>query len=176
MKRNFTQSFKIQAVEKALNRDSNISLKEVSTSLGIGFSTLNKWIVKARNQEFETVSVAKLNGMTKEKRPQDWSLEERLNMVVACGALAGEALSKYCRKNGIYPHQVNQWKLDFASGKTEETKTVSRAEMKALKQENKFLKKDLNRKDKALAETAALLVLQKKVNAVWGRDDEDNSQ
>jgi hypothetical protein len=59
----------------------------------------------------------------------------------ACGALADEALSDHCRKNGIYPHQVNQWKLDFASGKTQETKTVSRAEMKALKQENKFLKK-----------------------------------
>jgi len=176
MKRNFTQSFKIQAVEKALNRNSNTSLKEVAALLGIGFSTLNKWIVKARNQEFETVSVEKLNSMAQEKRPQDWTLEERLNMVVACGALAGESLSEYCRKNGIYPHQVNQWKLDFASGKTQETKTVSRAEIKALKQENKSLKKDLNRKDKALAETAALLVLQKKVNAIWGSDDEDNSQ
>ena len=52
MKRNFTQSFKIQAVEKALNRGSETSLKEVSTSLGIGFSTLNKWIV--RNQRGQT--------------------------------------------------------------------------------------------------------------------------
>tara|TARA_R110001592_G_scaffold310495_1_gene585097 strand:- start:13663 stop:13908 length:246 start_codon:yes stop_codon:yes gene_type:complete len=68
MKRNFTQSFKIQAVEKALNRDSNTSLKEVAASLGIGFSTLNKWIVKARNQEFETVSLEKLNSMAQEKR------------------------------------------------------------------------------------------------------------
>ena len=175
MKRNFTQSFKIQAVEKALNRSSSTSLKEVATSLGIGFSTLNKWIVKARNQEFETVSVEKLNSMTQEKRPQDWTLEERLNMVVACGALEGESLSEYCREKGIYPHQVNQWKLDFASGKTQEMKTVSRAEVKALKQENKSLKRDLNRKEKALAETAALLVLQKKVNAIWGSNDEDNS-
>jgi len=54
MKRNFTQSFKIQAVEKALNRDSNTNLKQVATSLGIGFSTLNRWIVKARKQEFKT--------------------------------------------------------------------------------------------------------------------------
>jgi len=176
MKQNFTQSFKIQAVEKALNRDSNTSLKEVAESLGTGFSTLSRWIVQARNQEFETVSVEKLNSMTQEKRPQDWSLEERLNMVVACGAIEGEALSEYCRNNGIYPHQVNQWKLDFVSGKPQETKAVSRSEIKALKQENKALKKDLNRKDKALAETAALLVLQKKVNAIWGSDDEDNSQ
>ena len=175
MKRNFTQSFKIQAVEKALNRGSETSLKEVSTSLGIGFSTLNKWIVKAKNQEFETVSVERLRSMIQEKRPQDWTLEERLNMVVACGALVDEALSEYCREKGVYPHQVNQWKLDFASGKSQEKKMVSRTEIKILKQENKSLKKDLNRKDKALAETAALLVLQKKVNAIWGSSDEDNS-
>ena len=87
MKRNFTQSFKIQAVEKALNRGSETSLKEVSTSLGIGFSTLNKWIVKAKNQEFETVSSERLSRMVQEKRPQDWLLEERLNIVVACAPL-----------------------------------------------------------------------------------------
>ena len=65
MKRNFTQSFKIRAVEKALNRGSETSLKEVASSLGIGFSTLNKWIVKAKNQEFETVSVEKRSSITK---------------------------------------------------------------------------------------------------------------
>ena len=176
MKRNFTQSFKIQAVEKALNRGSTTNLKEVAASLGVGFSTLNKWIVKARNQEFESVSFEKLNSMTQEKRPQDWSLEERLNMVVACSALSGEALSECCREKGIYPHHVNQWRLDFLSGKTQEIKAISRTEIKTLKQENKSLKKDLNRKNKALAETAALLVLQKKVNTIWGSDDEDSSQ
>ena len=56
-----------------------------------------------------------------------------------------------------------------------EKKVVSRTEIKILKQEIKSLEKDLNRKNKALAETAALLVLQKKVNAIWGSNDEDNS-
>ena len=176
MKRNFTQSFKIQAVEKALNRNSSTSLKDVSVSLGIGFSTLNKWIVKARNQEFEPVSLDKLSRMTEDKRPQDWTLEERLNMIVVCSSLADEALSEYCREKGIYPHQVNQWKLDFVSGKTQESKAVSPSEVKTLKNQNKALKKELYRKDKALAETAALLVLQKKVKEIWGNGDEDNSQ
>lgn len=54
MKRNFTQSFKMQAVEKALSRNSSTSLKDVSVSLGIGFSTLNKWI-KLLNMVFSMV-------------------------------------------------------------------------------------------------------------------------
>ncbi len=51
----------------------------------------------------------------------------------------------------------------------------NQSETKALRQENKALKKELNRKDKALAETAALLVLQKKVHAIWGTNA-DSSQ
>ncbi len=112
--------------------------------------------------------------MKKEKRPQDWTLEERLNMIISCGALDDEALSELCREQGIYPHHVAQWKLDFANGSQSDNKPVSRNEVKTLKHENKALKKELNRKDKALAETAALLVLQKKVTEIWG-SDEDSS-
>jgi len=175
MRARFTQSFKIQAVEKALSRSGVTTLNDIARSLGIGCSTLNKWIVKARNQEFDVVSTDEINRMTQDKRPQDWTLEERLNMVVACGPLNDEELSEYCREQGIYPHQVNQWKLDFVRGNTQKEKIVSPSEIKLLKHENKALKKELNRKDKALAETAALLVLQKKVNAIWG-NDEDSSQ
>lgn len=174
MRARFTQSFKIQAVEKALSRSGVTTLNDIANSLGIGCSTLNKWIVKARNQEFDIVPSDEINRMTQDKRPQDWTLEERLNMVVACGSLNDEKLSEYCREQGLYPHHVNQWKLDFSSGNTAKEKVVSPSEIKILKHENKALKKELNRKDKALAETAALLVLQKKVNAIWG-NDEDNS-
>ena len=132
------------------------------SSLGIGCSTLNKWIVKARNQEFDLVSADEINRMTKEKRPQDWTLEERLNIAVTCGSLSDEKLGEYCREQGIYPHHVKQWKLDFISGNTVKGKAVSPSELKILRHENKALKKELNRKDRALAETAALLVLQKK--------------
>ncbi len=175
MRARFTQSFKIQAVEKALSRSGVTTLSDIASSLGIGCSTLSKWIIKARNQEFEVVSPDEINRMTRDKRPLDWTLEERLNMVVACASLSDEKLSEYCREQGIYPHHVKQWKLDFVSGSAPQEKVVSPSEMKILKQENKTLKKELNRKDKALAETAALLVLQKKVNAIWG-NDEDSSQ
>jgi transposase-like protein len=178
MRARFSQSFKIQAVEKALSRSGVTTLKDVADSLGIGHSTLNKWMVKSRNQEFEPVTDAEISSlslMSKEKRPQDWSLEEKLNLIITCGSLGDEAVSALCREQGIYPHHIKQWKQDFVGGAKASAKANAPSEAKSLKSENKALKKELNRKDKALAETAALLVLQKKVNAIWG-SDEDNSQ
>ncbi len=56
------------------------------------------------------------------------------------------------------------------------TETKKQASVKLLRNEIKALNKDLNRKNKALAETAALLVLQKKVNTIWGNNNEDSLQ
>jgi transposase-like protein len=173
-----SQTFKIRAVEKALNRANGITLKEIIDDLGIGRSTLSKWVREARNNGLEIPAggeVVSSGNKKKEQRPQDWSLEDRLEIVMACASLDEEAKSEYCRKQGVYPHHVKQWKLDFGSGDSSSEQVTRRQEMKNLKNENKELRKELNRKDKALAETAALLVLQKKVNAIWG-NDEDNSQ
>ncbi len=172
-----SQSFKMQAVEKALSRATGITLKEIVDELGIGRSTLSKWMKAARNNELECVTEGEAvssHNKKKEKRPQDWSLEERLEIVMACASLDEEKMSEYCRKHGVYPHHVNQWKLDFANGNSSSEKANARQEMKNLKIENKVLRKELNRKDKALAETAALLVLQKKVSAIWGNDEDDS--
>jgi transposase-like protein len=171
----FTQSFKIQAVEKALNRAEGIGLKQIAESLGVGYSTLEKWIVQSRNQLFESVvdqELLNLSAMTKEKRPQDWSLEERLNLVIVCGSLDEQSISELCRKHGLYSHHVKQWKLDIVNGNRVNNRGKNQTEMKALRQENKTLKKELNRKEKALAETAALLVLQKKVNIIWANGED----
>ena len=169
----FSQAFKEQAVEKSLNRTDNTKLREVADSLGVGLSSLSRWIQQAKNQELESTPFDAGTRMnSKEKRPQDWSLEDRLNMVISCGSLTDEALSEYCRTKGIYPHHITQWKQDFSNGNNTNDKVLSRHEVKTLKHENKALKKELNRKDRALAETAALLVLQKKVNDIWGIDED----
>ena len=175
MKNRFTNSFKIQAVSKVLRRAEHVSVKDVADSLGIGHSTLQRWVRKSKNQELNDSSHRDVRSMSKEKRPQDWSLEERLEIVIACGALDDAGISELCREKGLFPHHVNQWKIEFASGKTSATEQKKQPSSKNLKHEIKSLKKELNRKDKALAETAALLVLQKKVNAIWG-SDEDSSQ
>lgn len=178
MKEKFTHSFKIQAVEKALNVDRSVSLKVLADNLGVGYSTLQTWIRQSKSPEFEMpkeTGLNKTNVMSKEKRPQDWSQEEKLNMVISCAILSEEEVSKLCREQGLYPHHVNQWKDDLLTVNTQNDKVKSKSEMKALRSENKALKRELRRKEKALAETAALLVLQKKVHEIWG-NGEDNSQ
>ena len=173
----FTPSFRMQAVEKALGRSAGTSLREVAEGLGVGKSTLNNWIVKSRSHKLDSVStdgMFRSNEMVKEKRPQDWSLEERLAMVIACDSLDEQALSERCREKGIYPHHVKQWKLCFVDGATVSLRSRQDSESRNLKHKIHDLKKELRRKDKALAETAALLVLQKKVSDIWGNDEDDS--
>lgn len=97
-----------------------------------------------------------------------------LIMVNRCASLDEEALSKACREQGIYPHHVEQWRQDFINSMNINSKAKIPSETKSLRLENKALKKELDRKDKALAETAALIVLQnstpKKVRAIWGNE------
>jgi len=170
----FTASFKQQAVEKALGRRPGVTLDDLAQEWGVGRSTVQRWIRESRSKNLIKTG-HKNEHMKTEKRPQDWSLEEKLALVITCGALESEAISELCREKGIYPHHVEQWKTDFVEGTTDKGKAGERREARQLKHENKALKKELHRKEKALAETAALLVLQKKVDAMWG-NDEDSSQ
>jgi transposase-like protein len=170
MRGKFNQSFKIQAVEKALSRSNGRTMSEVANSLQVSLSSLNKWIVQSREQAFEPKAEVGLMSQSKEKRPQDWSLQERLEVIIQCSGLSHDKASVICREQGIHLHHLTQWKKDFTSTKNGHY-PKEKAELKALKNENKALKREVHRKDKALAETAALIVLQKKVNAIWGSDE-----
>jgi len=174
MAKKFSQSFKIRAVQKALSRTDGSGLEEFALAMGVGYSTLQNWIRQSKNQELDSTT-ADINVMKNERRPQDWSAEERLEMIIRCAALDENSVAELCRQQGIYPHHITQWKADFSSGKPTAKPVEKQADTKQLKSEIKQLKKELNRKDKALAETAALLVLQKKLKVIWGCD-EDNSQ
>ena len=83
-------------------------------------------------------------------------------MVISCGALDEAQVSETCRAKGIYLHHIEQWKNEFLGSSSNQDKVAERAETRQLKVENQELKKELHREDKALAETAALLVLKKK--------------
>jgi len=91
-----------------------------------------------------------------------------------CASLDKEQVNAQCRERGIYPHHLQQWQHNFISDNMTNNNTAKASEMKVLKKENKDLKRELRRKEKALAEAAALLILQKKVNAMWGSDEDDS--
>lgn len=163
MRATFTNAFKEQAIKKALSRSFGTSIQSISDEIGVGYSTLQKWIQQSKSEQLNTSTTQ----MTKqEKRPVDWSNAQKLDLLIKCGALDEQAQSALCRENGIYPHHLEQWKEEFSA-------PVNRTEAPRLKREFKALQKELRRKEKALAETAALLVLQKKVNQIWNEYEDD---
>ena len=96
---------------------------------------------------------------------QHWSSEQRLQALLESHALTGPELNAWCREKGLFEHQLKQWRQAFCSV-SEPDPRQCRTELRALKTKNEQLQRDLHRKDKALAETAALLVLQKKFQAL----------
>ena len=128
---------------------------EISKEFGIGRSTIGKWLREYRKS-------GNINLKSKEKRPRDWTSEERVSALLATGSMPSEECASWCRKNGIFIHHLKQWRQDAVSGMATDFKGQTSVIETQLRRENSALKKDLSRKEKALAETAALLVLKKK--------------
>ncbi|WP_455289594.1 transposase [Cupriavidus necator] len=85
-------------------------------------------------------------------------------------------MSEYCRRKGIQPEQIRQWRAacEQANATTPPKPGLAqRREEETAQKRIRALERELKRKDAALAETAALLVLRKKAEAIWGRDEED---
>jgi len=96
--------------------------------------------------------------------------------VAECASLSEIEVGEYCRRKGLYPEQLAAWRQAFLSGMAppKAQPKVDREQARQDQKRIKQLERELRRKDKALAETAALLVLRKKLNDYWGVDDEDN--
>jgi transposase-like protein len=148
------------ALKKALTGPE--STRHVADQMGVGLSTLQRWLREARNSGEPVMA-------KKEKRPQDWTREERLNALLESAKLSEEELGAWCRQKGLHTHHLEKWRKEFV----QEQPQAENAKSKQLKKEIKGLKKELNRKDRALAETCALLVLKKKADAIWGENEED---
>ena len=100
----------------------------------------------------------------------NWSGEAKFAAV-----LHTSTLSEYCRSKGLYPEQIATWRQACITGQlsAQAQRQAEREQARADKKRIAELERDLRRKDKASAETAAILVLRKMMNAFWGRDNDD---
>ena len=106
--------------------------------------------------------------------PENWSGQDKLAVIIETASLNEQELSEYCRKKGLYVEQIERWK-EAATVSNESSEKLSKAERRELQQfkkKSRKLEKELRRKEKALAEAAVLLVLQKKAQAIWGEGEE----
>jgi len=152
-----------EAMLEKLLPPNSISLSMLSVQTGIPASTLHTWKSKALN-------AANTNGRTTKKI----TVKDKLNFVLESYKLTEIELSKYCRKNGIYVNQVKKWRSNFEGSLEKDSVNIKdiKEELFETKKKNNTLKKELRRKEKALAEAAVLLVLQKKFQAFM--EEEEN--
>jgi transposase-like protein len=158
----YSEDFKEQALLKVYGRTNDQSIQAVADDLNICLQTLKTWMKKTKLTNRPD---------RQSKRPQDWQPEERLAALQKTYGFNGEELNAWCREQGIFAHQLEQWKADFCrSGGSPENHDART--LQSLKADNHRLERELLRKDKALAEAAALLVLQKKFRALLGGEVE----
>lgn len=156
--------FRKSTVAKML-RPGGPSVKEMASEIGISTKTLYNWKSSLRKNVEESSP----------KRAQDWSMEQRLQILFQAEKLNENELGAFLRKKGLHSTTLQNWKEEALSEAKKKPQGRPRKdpELVAAQEEIKKLKKDLRRKEKALAEQSALLILQKKVQDLLGEYEDD---
>ncbi len=140
-------------------------MEEVARVLGVSSWSLYQW-----SKRYGRAGVMRHNG-----RPGDRSVAEKLRAVIEFEGLEGEKQGEYLRREGLQSEHIAGWKKSMEAGLEEGGGLTAgmRSEWAADKKKIKELERDLQRKDRALAETTALLVLKKKADLIWGSGENE---
>jgi len=148
----YGQAYKDRVVARLLPPES-ASVEEVSREIGVGVSTLERWRAEA---------------LAMPERDRTWTAAARLEAVIATAAMDESTRSSWCREKGVYPSELQRWRTAATAALAEpEEARASPQQTREAQRRIKGLERELRRKDKALAETAALLVLSKKLSAIF---------
>jgi len=131
--------------------------------LGVPKTTIYQWTRKNKKTA------------NKHKSTNNWTSQDKFQAVLETSTLTEREIAEYCRRKGIYLNDIKKWKEQClkANKSSLEDPAKLKKDLKEEKDKIKELEKELRRKEKALAETAALLVLRKKANAIWGEAEEE---
>jgi transposase len=156
----YGKTFKDRAVARLLPPES-APVQTVSQEIGVSVATLERWRADALSTPARD-------------RERVWTAAARLQAVITTAAMDEAQLSAWCREQGVYPTELQQWKSDAMAALTDCTEErVSPQQAREDKKRIKELERDLKRKDKALAEAAALLVLSKQMEAIFRRGEDE---
>lgn len=152
-----------EAVLKKLLPPENQSVPVVSEAEGISQATLYNWLCQVKDRGGAVPGSRNSNS-------EQWSAEAKLAVVLETQPLNEAERGEYCRQKGLYPEQIDRWRSACLSGMS--SKEPSNEPLKEARNEIKRLKRRVERKDRALAESAALLVLSKKFQALLEEEDQ----
>lgn len=135
------------------------ALEDVAREIGVGAGTLERW---------------RSDALSKPARERRWTAAARFDAVLTTAPMDEAGKSAWCRSNGVYPQELAQWRQSATQALAEpEEARASPQQTKHDRRRIKELERELRRKDKALAETAALLVLSKKVAAIFNKGEDE---
>lgn len=153
----YSKEFKDSIVTKIVNRG-DLSIAEVCTREGVKESSVYGWMKR------DTLAVMKTKPKSK-----SWSAREKLQAVSETLSATDVETGVYLRKEGLHSQQIEEWRGQVLASLEPVSK---RSAAKDVRDDRiKELEREILRKDKALAEASALLILQKKVSLIWGNED-----
>ena len=166
MQKRYSEKFKESTIKKMMP-PAPISVSQLCRETGVSDVTLYKWRNEYRNKGVAVPAY--------KSKSEDWTAEDKLAVIIETASFNEVRLSEYCRSKGLFKKQVDQWKVEALSGYRKSAQTKKQQSRQHLEDKKKIkqLERELNRKEKALAETAALLVLSKKYEAIWGVEEEN---
>jgi transposase len=160
----YAEEFKESVIARMLPPN-NTDIPKLAMETGIPKDTLYSWRIKHRKSKVERITGSDQTG--------SFSSEEIYGIVVETAGMNENELSAYCRRKGLYSEQIDIWRKRCEQANAVQSARAERGLISKQAQRIKSLESELRRKDKALAETAALLVLKKKVREILaGPEDE----
>jgi len=168
MSRNlYSIEFQEQALIKVRERGTR-SVLDVADDLHMSVGTLRKWISNSNRLNSEVSGLAVK--LPDDLPAQSWGPSQRLQALLETYAMPQTQLHAWCREKGLFEHQLKAWRDAFCSAPVSDSRE-SKAALRELQAKHETLQRELRRKERALAEAAALLVLQKKFQALLGDED-----
>jgi transposase-like protein len=161
-----SDEFREQALSKVRHRGTR-SVRDIAEELNMSAGTLRKWWARSNVSVAVAAPPAELPS---ELPAESWSAAQRLLALHQTHGLSGSALHAWCREKGLFEHQLITWRDAFCAVTSLESRE-SKLAVRELQTRNDGLQRELRRKEKALAEAAALLVLQKKFRAMWADEE-----
>jgi len=166
----YSEGFKGQMVRRMAGSH-RISASALSKEVGVPQATLSRWLLRAR-------SVGRMNthedqGENAAKSPRQWSAEEKFQVVLEAAALSADQLGAFLRQKGLHAARLEEWRSIVAQSATAALATSKKNKRSPESKKILELERELQRKDKALAEVTALLALKKKLEAILGEEDDD---
>jgi len=148
----YSNEYKERAVARLLPPES-AEISALSQELGVSVATLERWRAEA---------------LSRPAAERAWTAAARLQAVIATAAMDEAQRNAWCREKGIFPSDLEQWRESAMAALTRPDEArATPQETREDRRRIKELEKDLRRKEKALAETTALLVLSKKLEAIF---------